>query len=136
MVGVSRRVGLRVYCQIYTSYKRVALIFTPIMRLGYIHTSCQLMCINNTRGASELEILSISKSKSIRVISKTYKSHIYSLCESVTLGDEFLSVDQLTILIFLCHNRIYSYYKKKRHLKNPCEGPHLVYKNYFSFGNV
>ena len=52
------------------------------MRLGYTHTTCQLevMCINNTRGASELEILSISKSKSIRVISKTYKSHIYALC--------------------------------------------------------
>ena len=79
------------------------------MRLGYTHTTCQLevMCINNTRGASELEILSISKSKSIRVISKTYKSHIYMLYvqsylyiledESVTLGDEFLSVDQLLI---------------------------------------
>ena len=74
------------------------------MRLGYTHTTCQLevMCINNTRGASELEILSISKSKSITVISKTYKSHIYALCPilfiySVTLGDEFLPVDQLLI---------------------------------------
>ena len=89
------------------SYKRVAFHVTPIMRLGDIHTTCQLevICVLIfTRGASELEILSISKSKSIRVISKTYKSHIYALYvqsylyiledESVTLGDEFLSVDQ------------------------------------------
>ena len=61
----------------------------------------------------DLEILSISKSKSIRVISKTYKvtfmhyvqSYLYILeNEFVTLGDEFLSVDQLLILAFLCHS--------------------------------
>ena len=35
--------------------------------------------------------------------------------ESVTLGDEFLSVDQLLILFFLCHSRdLQLYYKKKR----------------------
>ena len=81
------------------------------MRLGYIHTTCQLevMCINNTRGASELEILSISKS--IRVIGNHtnptfmhYKSQSYLYIledESVTLCDEFLSVDQLLILTFI-----------------------------------
>ena len=72
------------------------------------------MCINNTRGASELELLSISRSKSIRVTSKHIipncihyaQSYLYILeDESITLDDKFLSsVDQLMILIFLCHN--------------------------------
>ena len=34
------------------------------------------------------------------------QSYLYILeDESVTLGDEFLSVDQLLILAFLCHGR-------------------------------
>ena len=43
------------------------------------------------------------------------QSYLYILeDESVTLGDEFLSVDQLLILILYVTGEIYSYYKKKR----------------------
>ena len=43
------------------------------------------------------------------------QSYLYILeDESVTLGDEFLSVDQLLILILYVTAEIYSYYKKKR----------------------